>query len=252
MAKISTAERRHQDYMRRRALRTSLAFNKQLKALRAKEVRRVLNLCRDFDNPEAWETVIRSQLDFTFMHRWLRNLTQMTGAPVADSVIRDLTRGKASNVWEADLWDYAEQRAGDLIVSVSGTVKDELCDLLAKLIQEDLNASNYGLVKGIMKGFGALEQWQVLRITQTETMMALGEAGHLAAESLDVGYTKQWCTSGLGNVRDSHFAMDGTIVDQYEPFIVGASQYPMQYPHEIGAPAEEVINCACACIRRPK
>lgn len=250
--KITRAERQHQDYLRRRALKTASAFGRKLKADRAKEVRRVLTRCLDYDNPEMWGGVIDTTLDVSFLRPWLRNLTVATGGPMADSVVRDLTQGKASNIWEADLRDYAENRAGQLIVSVGGTLKDEIRKLLDEQIRADLNISNYKLVTNIMDQFKHLEQWQILRITQTETMMALGESGHLAAESLGIGYTKTWSISGLGNTRDSHIAMDGITVDQYEPFIVGDSKAPMQYPHEVGAPAEEVINCACTCLRRPK
>lgn len=82
-------------------------------------------------------------------------------------------------------------------------------------------------------------------------MIGLGKAGDMAARTLDVKFTKQWSISGLGNTRETHIEVDGTIVGQEEPFKVGRSY--LLYPHDIslGAEAGEIINCACTAIRRP-
>lgn len=83
-------------------------------------------------------------------------------------------------------------------------------------------------------------------------MIGTAQAGHLAAKSLDIRYTKQWCTSGLSNVRDSHAAVDGVTVDENEPFKLPGGL--LMYPHDtsLGADASEIINCACDVIRRAK
>jgi hypothetical protein len=103
----------------------------------------------------------------------------------------------------------------------------------------------------IFEGYRDIELWQARRIAQTETMISLADAGDLAAKTLDLRYSKQWCTSGLGNTRDTHLVMDGTIVEDWEPFEL--EDCMMMYPHDttMGAPAGEIINCACDCIRRP-
>jgi hypothetical protein len=46
--------------------------------------------------------------------------------------------------------------------------------------------------------------------------------------------------------------MDGIEVDADEPFRL--EDCLMMYPHDssFGAPAGEIINCACDVIRRPK
>ena len=99
---------------------------------------------------------------------------------------------------------------------------------------------------------GMLEKWQCRRIAQTETMIGTAEAGDMAARTLDVRFTKQWCTSGLSNVRDSHAAVDGVTVDENEPFKLPGGL--LMYPHDtsMGADASEIINCACDVIRRAK
>ena len=85
-----------------------------------------------------------------------------------------------------------------------------------------------------------------------EAMIGMAEAGDVAAKTLDIGFTKQWVISGLGNTRASHELMDGVEVDETEPFSLPGGF--LMYPHDesMGADASEIINCACACIRRPK
>jgi hypothetical protein len=165
-----------------------------------------------------------------------------------------LSRAKAEDVpglWESELTRYAEQRAGENIVSVTGSLKDKLVDITRNIMAED----TYGvekLTQMIFKEYNTIAEWMVRRIAQTETMIGLAEAGDVAARSLDIGFTKTWAVSGLGNTRDSHLAMDGIEVDADDPFRL--EDCLMMYPHDssFGAPAGEIINCACDCIRRPK
>jgi hypothetical protein len=108
------------------------------------------------------------------------------------------------------------------------------------------------LAREIFKGYKDIELWQARRIAQTETMIGLADAGEIAARSLDVRYDKQWVISGLGNTRETHEAMDGVVVDMDEPFQLPDCQ--MMYPHDgsLGAPAGEIINCACDILHIPK
>jgi hypothetical protein len=166
-----------------------------------------------------------------------------------------LSRGKSSpedGYWEQELLQYAEQRAGSEIVIVQGTLKDELIKLTRTLMQEDTQESIEKLARRIYAGYKDLELWQARRIAQTETMIGLADAGDIAARSLDVRYDKQWVISGLGNTRDTHAVMDGVVVGQDEPFEL--EDCMMMYPHDgsMGAPAGEIINCACDVLRLPK
>jgi len=93
----------------------------------------------------------------------------------------------------------------------------------------------------------------VRRIAQTETMIGMAHAGAVAADTLDVGFTKQW-SAVMIRTRESHLAMDGIEIDQDDLFEVGEERALMRFPHDdsFGAPAGEIINCACDVIRRPK
>ena len=108
------------------------------------------------------------------------------------------------------------------------------------------------LARRIFAEYQAIELWQARRIAQTETMIGLADAGEVAARSLGIRYDKQWVISGLGNTRETHEIMDGVVVDMDEPFTLPDCQ--MMYPHDssLGAPAGEIINCACDVLHLPK
>ena len=253
--RISSAERRHQDYLRKKGLAVGRIYEGKLLKARKAEVKRVLNLCREWNDPDSIESVINGQLDESgYYFDWQKGLFLNAGLPRAKSIVRDLSRAKAEDVpglWESELTRYAEQRAGENIVSVTGSLKERLVDITRGLMAED----TYGvekLTQMIFKEYNTIAEWMVRRIAQTETMIGLAEAGDVAARSLDIGFTKTWAVSGLGNTRDTHLAMDGIEVDDDEPFRL--EDCLMMYPHDssFGAPAGEIINCACDVIRRPK
>ena len=253
---IKPAERRHQDYLRRKGLKVGQVYMKRLISLRKNEVRRVLNICKDYDDRDAWSSVIMSNLDESgYYESWLKGLYLTAGIPHAKSITRDLSRSKASDppmAWESELASYAAERAGSNIVIVSGTMKEELVKVVQATLLEMPNEGIEKITRSIASQYADLLLWQCRRIAQTETMVGMAEAGRAAADTLDVGYTKQWAISGLGNTRDSHIIMDGVTVDQDEYFDLGDCR--MLYPHDnsMNPPAAQIINCACDVIRRPK
>ena len=258
---ITAAQRKHQDYLRRKGLAVGQVYAKRLIKLRQAEVKRCLELCKNYDDTLQWSRVIENNLSESgYLFDWYSGLYLNAGLPQAESVIRDLSRSKASTpggVYEATLRNFATQRCGQNITSVSGTLRTDLTKILANALNEDANIGIEKLTKRIQREFNALNVWQVRRIAQTETMIGLAEASAVAAADCDVEFTKQWCISGVGNTRDAHEAVDGVIVDQDEYFILTNSDgttCEMLFPHDNGnsIPAEQIINCACSCIRAPK
>ena len=251
--RITPAERRHMDYLRKKGLQVGRIYEGKLIKARRGEVRRLLNLCRD-SNPSQWEMIIEAQLREDYLFDWYKGLYLATGVPKAKSTARDLSRGKATpdeGYWEDELIRYAGENAGEKIVLVQDTFKDELVSIVRTHMQMDSQLPIEKLARKILHDYNDIALWQARRIAQTETMISLAGAGDIAAKTLDLRYSKQWCTSGLGNTRDTHLAMDGVIVEDWEPFEL--EDCHMMYPHDssMGAPAGEIINCACDCIRRP-
>lgn len=254
--KINPAQRRHQDYLRRKGLAVGHAFEVKLIKARIAEVKRALAFCREnYDDPTFWPTIAAREIEEPYLEKWYRNLYVQTSLPHAKSTARDLSRGKEDlpSAWEEGIVSYARNRAGEQIVTVTGTLKDTMRDIIRHNIEEDIDIGVERLTRNILKEFTEdYAEWMARRIAQTETMIALGYAGDLAAQTLDISITKTWCNSGLNNTRDSHLLMDGVTVDQDEYFELEDCR--MLYPHDISTdpPAGEIINCACSCIRMPK
>lgn len=260
--KITPAQRRHQDYLRLKGLKVGKVFESRLMKLRRAEVKRVLELCKDVNDPQFWPMVIDGNFHEDYLPKWYEGLYLNTGLPMAKSVTRDLTLEKADTpggLWEQEMISFAQGRVGENIVIVEGTVKDSLRSVLGKVLEENIGIGIDKLARTVYDKYSAdLLLWQVRRIAQTETMISLADSADMAARALDIGFTKEWCISGVGNTRDSHMKMDGVVVDQNDPFVVsnvemGTITY-LQYPHDTtdNPPAYEIINCACSCIRMPK
>jgi hypothetical protein len=215
-------------------MRTGATYAKRLARLRRSEAKRVLAICRQYDDFEDWPSVIQTNLDESgYWGGWVSGLYLNVGLPHARSITRDLTRAKASapgDVWVQALKNYAATRAGEEISIVSGTFKNDLVDILRTILEEEVEMGIEKLTKTILREYDALAPWQIRRISQTETMVGMAEAGSLAASSLDIGFTKQWCCSGLANTRETHLVMDGAVVDQNEYFELPDCR--MLYPHD--------------------
>lgn len=94
-------------------------------------------------------------------------------------------------------------------------------------------------------------------VARTETLASLN-GGRLQAfeQAVDRGeieaedVVKKWDATMDRRTRATHAAADGLTVAMDEPFIVGG--YPMMHPGDgdLGAPAEEIINCRCYCAIR--
>lgn len=255
--KITAAERRHRDYLRRRTLRVASVYETRLAKDRRAELRRVLALAKDYSDPVAIVPLLSGQLDETaYLGKWWQGLIVDAGLPIAKATARDLRAMKAAgedDVWLAGLRNYATARAGQEIVVVTGTWKDTLVRLVRQILAEDLGLGIEKVTKELYRRYLAtIEKWQCRRIAQTESMIGMAEAANEAAKTLSIRFTKQWAISGLGNTRPSHELMDGVTVDEDEPFVLPGGM--MMYPHDtsFNPDAGEIINCACDCIRRPK
>lgn len=244
------------DYLRLEGLKVGKVYESRLIKLRRKEVKRVLGQCLAYGGISHWEDVIDMHLDESaYLPEWYRGLYTRVGLPRAKSVARDMSQAKAAGddgYWERELLRYADERAGNEIVLVEGTLKDELVKITRAVMAQDTQMPIEKLARKIYAGYKDIELWQARRIAQTETMIGLADAGDIAARSLGVRYDKQWCISGLNNTRESHIIMDGVVVDMDEPFEVGSSL--MMFPHDgsLGADAGEIINCACDVLHLPK
>lgn len=96
--------------------------------------------------------------------------------------------------------------------------------------------------KGLKDAYANYRQARALTIARTEVLGA-ASFGQETAISLSGGQKKEWVSSRDGEVRDSHEALDGEIVDVDESFSNGC-----RFPGDPAGGPEEVINCRCALV----
>jgi len=254
--RIRADERQRQTHLRLQGLEVARIYTGRLASLRRRELRRVLTLCRELDDPDDVPAVLERELNEGYLLGWWEKLWMTAGPKSAMATAQELRQAKAAveeNIWTHALRSYAAQRAGENIVIVTGTWKRTLVNVARNIMAESLGIGVEKLAREIYRDYLAgLELWQCRRIAQTEALIGMAEAGDIAAKTLEVPFTKQWCTSGNDSVRPSHQEVEGLVVDEDEPFELPGGL--LMYPHDtsLGADAGEIINCACACIRRPK
>lgn len=92
------------------------------------------------------------------------------------------------------------------------------------------------------------KEYRAKTVARTEVVGAMNEANLDFYHEAGIE-SKQWVTSGDGNVRESHQNMQKREAKINEPFITGLGSY-MQYPcdRESSPPAEDVVNCRCTVI----
>lgn len=257
---ITAGERRYQDYLRQRGVRVSNNYTRMLVSLRRAELERVLRELMRTTDPRMWEAAAATYINEAgYLPAWYRGLITTAGLPMVPVTAKALagaaeavTDAVQAGYFESILTDYATNRAGTEIVSVTGTMKETVTKTIGKVIAEKPDIGVEKLAKEIGKAYAPENLWQARRIAQTEMMNGLAEASHETAAYLGIPYTKQWCISGVGNSRETHVAMDGVIVDADEMFQL--RDCAMRFPHDtkLNPPAGEVVNCCCTCIRRPK
>ena len=101
------------------------------------------------------------------------------------------------------------------------------------------------LTARVRSAFNGINEVRAERIARTE-VTAVYEAGRQATfEAAGVEF-KEWLTSGLDNVRASHFVTNGQVVRTGRKFRVGGAE--LAHPGDSNGPAQEVINCNCVTI----
>lgn len=254
---ITAAQRRQQDHLRQVGVQTAKNYARLLVSLRSKEVGRIIKILKEQYPPKQWPLVAPVLLEEAYLEGWYKGCIVTSGLPAVGPTARALVGsaeavGELAGVFEKQLGVYAINRAGAEITTVTGTMKETLQDILGRAISEDVNIGVEKLAQRLAAEFDEKNVWMARRIAQTEMMNGLAEAGRETADALAVPYLKTWCVSGLGNTRETHLALDGVTIEADDTFQL--LDCTMRYPHdtESNPPAEEIINCACSCIRTPK
>jgi HK97 family phage portal protein len=133
--------------------------------------------------------------------------------------------------------EWVKLHAAESVVSVLGTLKDDMGKMIAKCIEDGLSVRQTASV--IREYYDDRSYQMAIRIARTETASAAGYAQHQTA--LDLGFTKkQWISARDARTRDSHSQLDGETRGINERYSNG-----LMYPGDPSGAAGEVINCRC-------
>jgi uncharacterized protein with gpF-like domain len=135
-------------------------------------------------------------------------------------------------------------------------IPDEVANLVFAEISEGTNAGETRdqIAERVDKvlSYTGSERWpnRARVIAQTETNRAYGAGTYAAGleQSRVTGRQlfKRWDSRHDDRVRGDHRDADGQTVPIWSPFMVGG--FPMQFPGDPSAPADEVINCRCRMV----
>jgi len=157
--------------------------------------------------------------------------------------------------WTDRMLAYAFNEAGDFIVSIQRTAREDMLTIVGNILAEgfEIGTSRDSMAEKIAKQFvqewGDSAEWKGKRIAQTEMIRASNYGTLQGVEALGIPYDRVWYSGGAG-VRPTHAEANGQVVDSQDPFIIGGWQ--AFYPGDPTLPPEESINCRCAVSARPK
>lgn len=147
---------------------------------------------------------------------------------------------------------FLSNEGGIKIVSVRDTLVSDIVQQIQIALQRqgtiiDLQNAIYNVIGNPAKFY----KWQALRIARTETTSASGFAAYEAAKDSDYFLTKKWIAATDDRTRHDHIIENGQIVDFEEPFIM-ADGSKMDYPGDIKAKPNQIINCRCTLAFKGK
>jgi phage portal protein BeeE len=101
------------------------------------------------------------------------------------------------------------------------------------------------LAERTRSAFNGINKTRAEAIATTETTVAYESARQETFEAAGVEF-KEWLTSGLPNVRLTHFRANETVVGIKDTFKVGG--FNLAHPGDPNGPPQEVIRCNCIMI----
>jgi len=149
--------------------------------------------------------------------------------------------------WEDYFRRYTNERSLFITASIMDTQAKIVNGLIDKVVAEamDEGLSIYQMQKRLRdeltEGMTDINKYQAERIARTEVNSASNKGSFDSADQSGLVTSKEWSTSGLQGVRDSHILYESMgavpMTYMYAP--------GLQFPLDPRGSAEEIINCRC-------
>ena len=234
-------------------IRHSLSYERALYNNRYKEIKSVIPQMLEVPYKD-WMTKVPLLLEAKYLPKLISNLYKSTGVPVAREAVNDFLGQKAApDMWGEVVNRWVQNNAGKKVKIIKENYQEWFRNYLKETLDPKLSVEEMvsSLYKTVSKDFSTLQEWQVRRIIQTESLTSMSVAASESIKELNIPFMKTWVISG-NNTSPAHAEMDGTTIEDTELFIVDGEQ--MEFPRDdsYGASAGNIINCACTVIRDPK
>jgi SPP1 gp7 family putative phage head morphogenesis protein len=137
---------------------------------------------------------------------------------------------------------FVDRRANRL-KDIPQDIWEQIRDAIQQGFDEGLSTDK--IAANIRAEFNGIDRERAKTIAITETAAAYGFGEFESMKDAGIS-RRQWLSSGLPNVRQTHLIADGQVRRIDEPCTVGSAR--LMYPGDETGPAEEVINCHCVTI----
>lgn len=177
----------------------------------------------------------------TFARQWFNRFRPIVAKTMAQSEVPSVRIGILGPT-SPQMLAAIQRRVTKLSGVVTETTLQQIRDVMTQARADGVGMNE--LARRIRSDvFGdTITTQRATTIARTETVGALNEGAMVKARAAGAFRSKQWVSQRDGRVRPSHASAEaqGWIpIDQ--PYSNG-----LDYPHEPGAPADEVINCRCS------
>lgn len=250
--RITPQIRSNEKRKRLQALRIGRTYAPRLSKARQKELERVLKLADNYPM-EDWEKVLPKKINEKYLLKWYSDMFIGVGLPAGKEAVNAFMNRK-SDIWEDTLSKWISKNGGKKVKLMTEGFKDWFRGAIKEAIKdqsESVESMTKLLFDNVTNFYKDVQEWQIRRIVQTESLTALSVAQNESVKSLGIPFNKTWVISG-NNTRPAHAVMDGMTIPEDEPFVVDGEELMFPRDDSMGASAGNIINCACSCIRTPK
>ena len=184
----------------------------------------------------AWETFS------TQLHEQLRKGMLETVAETSNFLVthRGIDKNLIPAVKNKTLKKLSKEVIAEKVTNITKTTKDILNKIIVRGQESGTNIKD--IAKEITQKVKGMEKKRAMIIARTETATTATTTYHNGLEQ--AGLEKTWWHVGGGKTdRESHLKCDKETIPANETFSCG-----LKHPHQLGAPASEIINCHCELV----
>ena len=201
--------------------------------------------------PETLKMMVGGLNNNEFIRTYIIELWGNVGSRFATDLNSQLDGlSKEDIMWEEMFRNYMFERSLLKANSILSTQQAEINRIIDVVVSEggregwSIERISEEITRQLERDLTAIQSYHAERIARTEVIGASNKGSFDAAERSGLGMKKQWITSGLKGIRDSHlfYQSQGLVSTDYE-YNVG-----LKYPGDPNGGADEVINCRCSIV----